>query len=194
MGTETLWCISILLFYKMKILFSRVCVVIKAKIEYETITVSINGRIMDECFLQFYHIYVLINIIVFSAKGIMPKKNKKHFNITRINSNLVIFRKLKRNIFTQYRDDQFIYIIHTHFGSGRCRQPRVRGCPFCKLAFWVYTGSYNSCRPFRRPVHHHAVLYTLDYTRTLVFLYVPRTFFLPRTSLPRNSLSNQNDL
>lgn len=91
----------------------------------------------------------------------------------------------------QSGDNDSISFIHTHFGSGRYRQPLVRGFLSCKRVFSVCTNFCNFCRPSRRLDHHLLVPCTQGCTRTLVFLYAPRTSFPPHTLLPCSFLSRK---
>lgn len=81
-------------------------------------------------------------------------------------------------------DNDSISFIHTHFGSGRYRQPLVRGFPSCKRVSSVCTNFCSSCRLSHKLDLLLSVPCTQDCTRTLVFLYAPRTSSLPRTLLP----------
>lgn len=91
----------------------------------------------------------------------------------------------------QSGDNDSISFIHTHFGSGRYRQPLVRGFLSCKRVSSVCTNFCNFCRPSRRLDHHLLVPCTQGCTRTLVFLYAPRTSFPPHTLLPCSFLSRK---
>lgn len=74
--------------------------------------------------------------------------------------------------------------VRTNFGSGRYRQPLVRGFLSCKRVSSVCTNFCSFCRPSRRLDHHLLVPCTRGCTRTSVFLYAPRTSFPPHTLLP----------
>lgn len=91
----------------------------------------------------------------------------------------------------QSGDNDSISFIHTHFGSGRYRQPLVRGFLSCKRVSSVCTNFCSFCRPSRRLDHHLLVPCTQGCTRTLVFLYAPRTSFPPHTLLPCSFLSRK---
>lgn len=75
-------------------------------------------------------------------------------------------------------------LVRTNFGSGRYRQPLVRGFLSCKRVSSVCTNFCSSCRLSHKLDLLLLVPCTQDCTRTLVFLYAPRTSSLPRTLLP----------